>query len=203
MNYSKTNMTELAAVIAEHLHNQDIQVVLVGGLAVEIYTENLYLTKDIDMVNTNYTKPKALSAAMAELGFHKQGRIYVNDTTDITVEFPPGPLSVGEQLIKTTTKHHIAGKTIPVLTVDDVIKDRLAAYIHWHDHSSLIQATTLLIKHQRQPAMFKQFCEHEGSSAHYDVLSKLHQKVNHHTLTSMAQLEPLLTKILVENSGNP
>lgn len=52
-DFSNTTITELAALIAEHLYSHGIEVVLVGGLAVEIYTENLYLTKDIDMVNVS------------------------------------------------------------------------------------------------------------------------------------------------------
>src|SRR6187402_1436589 len=103
MNYSDTPIVELAAILAKHLQHHGVSVVLVGGLAVEIYTENLYLTKDIDMVNTNYKKPSALHKVMAELGFYKQGRIYVNDTTDITVEFPSGPLAVGNKPITSTT----------------------------------------------------------------------------------------------------
>ena len=63
MNFSNTPIIELAVILAEHLHQHDIDVVLVGGLAVEIYSENLYLTKDIDMVNTNYKKPADLQQA--------------------------------------------------------------------------------------------------------------------------------------------
>ena len=35
-DFSKTSITDLAAIIAEHLEGQGIEVVLVGGLAVEI-----------------------------------------------------------------------------------------------------------------------------------------------------------------------
>lgn len=49
MDYSNTPIVEPAAILAEHLQQHGIEVVLVGGLAVEIYTENLYLTKDIDI----------------------------------------------------------------------------------------------------------------------------------------------------------
>ena len=75
MNYSDTPIVELAAILAKHLQHHGVEVVLVGGLAVEIYTENLYLTKDIDMVNTNYQKPSYLHKVMSELGFHKQGGV--------------------------------------------------------------------------------------------------------------------------------
>lgn len=98
-DFSSTSITELAAIVAEHLHAHGIEVVLVGGLAVEIYTENLYLTKDIDMVNTNYQPTAKIKQAMLELSFTKNSRVFVNATTKITVEFPSAPLSVGDELI--------------------------------------------------------------------------------------------------------
>lgn len=88
MDFSRTNMTELAGIIASHLAEHKIAVVLVGGLAVEIYSQNLYLTKDIDMVNTSYTPTKTLQLAMAKLGFSKQGRVFVNSTTEVTNHWP-------------------------------------------------------------------------------------------------------------------
>ena len=103
-NYQDTSIIDLAAIVAETLAQHGIQAVLVGGLAVEIYSENLYLTKDIDMVNTSYHPPAAINQAMGEIGFTKKGRVYVNDTTDICVEFPSAPLAVGEELIQETTK---------------------------------------------------------------------------------------------------
>lgn len=86
-DYSNFSIVDLAGRVATHLARHDIQVVLVGGLAVEIYTLNRYLTGDIDMVNTSINSPAALKKAMAEIGFQKQGRVFENPTTNITVEF--------------------------------------------------------------------------------------------------------------------
>lgn len=198
-DFSNTSIIDLAAIVAEHLHQQGIEVVLVGGLAVEIYTENLYLTQDIDMVNTNYQPAKRIHAAMAEIGFLKQGRVYVNATTPISVEFPPGPLSVGDELIKMTARKMVADKCIPILTVEDVVKDRLAAYIHWHDKQSLIQATTILLKHRLSPPAFQQFLEREGAKAEYQALEQLHKLGSAESINSMAELELILTRLLIKN----
>jgi hypothetical protein len=62
---------ELAAIVANHLRDHDIRVVLVGGLAVEIYSKNIYLTKDIDMVDMSYRTPAELHKAMAKIEFEK------------------------------------------------------------------------------------------------------------------------------------
>lgn len=192
MDFSETSIVELATIVADHLQQHDIEVVLVGGLAVEIYTENLYLTKDIDMVNTNYKSPQELRDAMSKLGFQKKGRIFVNDTTEISVEFPTGPLSVGDELVAKTTIAKVAKGKIPILDVSDVIKDRLAAYIHWQDRQSLVQALAILLKHPTNRTSLKNFCDREGGDSLYLTLENLHKKAKAQKLMTMEQLQQLI-----------
>ena len=196
-DFGNTSITAMAVIVAEHLKQQNIEVVLVGGLAVEIYTENLYLTKDIDLVNTNYQKPRLLSQSMAELGFRKQGRVYINETTDITIEFPPGPLAVGHNLIKDTTVAHVSHGSIPILYAKDVIKDRLAAFMHWQDKQSLIQALAIVLKHALNIAAFRGFCEQEGSVYTYQLFERLYHCALDEGIHTMEQLEALLTQIML------
>ncbi len=197
MDYSKTPIVELAAILAEHLQQHGVEVVLVGGLAVEIYTENLYLTKDIDMVNTNYKKPSYLHKVMGELGFQKDGRIYTNTTTSITVEFPPGPLAVGNNFITSTTVAKTKQGDIPILHVKDVVIDRLAAFIHWQDRQSLIQAVGVMLKHNLQPKDFDSFLTKEGDEPHNELFDALFQRAQQEGITAMVQLESLLSEIIL------
>ncbi len=157
-NYKETPIIELAAIVAGQLQQHDIKVVLVGGLAIEIYSENLYLTKDIDMVDISYQPPKAIAAAMAEIGFSKRGRVYVNDSTDICVEFPSAPLSVGDQLVTETTTVETPAGEIPIIFAADAVKDRLAAYFHWKDRPSLVQALAVMISQEINAGELKTFC---------------------------------------------
>lgn len=192
MDFSKTSIIELAAIVADHLQKHDIEVVLVGGLAVEIYTANLYLTKDIDMVKTNYKSSRELNYAMAKLGFQKKGRIFVNATTEITVEFPSGPLSVGDESVAKTTIAKVANGDIPILQASDVIKYRLAAYIHWKDKQSLVQALAILTKHPIKLQILKSFCNQEGDKSAYLTLEHLHKKAKAQKLMTMEQLQHLV-----------
>ncbi|WP_108126116.1 hypothetical protein [Saccharospirillum mangrovi] len=196
-DFKTTGITELAAVVAEHLQDWDIEVVLVGGLAVEIYSQNLYLTQDIDLVNTNYQSPQLLSTAMAELGFFKQGRVYVNTTTDIVVEFPAAPLSVGDELITEINKIQVANKSLPILTVSDVIKDRLSAFLHWQDRQSLIQAVAVMRKHQQRPEDFYDFIRREGSDTEVSLLTALYQTASAQDANTMDELETILVSMLI------
>ena len=196
-NFSDTLIVELAALVADHLKQRGISVVLVGGLAVEIYSENLYLTKDIDMIDISYQEPVVLCQAMAEIGFSKQGRVFVNDTTDICVEFPSGPLSVGEQLITETTVFESNVGEIPILFAKDVIKDRLAAYFHWQDRPSLVQAVAVMIKHPIALNELKSFCQNESNENEFDLIRQLLISAKRQALSEMVDIEKLVVSEMV------
>lgn len=193
-DFSDTPIVELAAIVADHLKQHGIRVVLVGGLAVEIYSENLYLTKDIDMVNTSYDASESLKAAMSELGFFKHGRVFINESTQICVEFPSAPLAIGDQIIKETTVAHSGKGDIPILLATDVIKDRLLAYFHWQDRPSLVQALAIMINHVITPGELKNFCDAEGESDQYKFIIWLHETATRQQLNSMLELEGLVQR---------
>ena len=191
-DYSDTSIVELATIVAGHLEKRGIRVVLVGGLAVEIYTENLYLTKDIDMVNSSYNAPSEINNAMSEIGFHKQGRVYINETTEICVEFPSAPLSVGDQIIQDTTRIKTGYGELPILFATDVVKDRLAAYFHWNDRQSLVQALAVMNKHSVSPEKLRAFCNSEGKPEQFKLLEELWQHLQEKDLSTMKAIEALI-----------
>lgn len=47
---------EVAAYVAEHLRQSDINVVLTGGSCVSIYTDNRYLSYDLDFIEEGRSK---------------------------------------------------------------------------------------------------------------------------------------------------
>ena len=197
-DFKDTPIIELAAIVANHLQRQAIEVVLVGGLAVEIYSENLYLTKDIDMVNTSYQKPAVINQAMAELGFEKKGRVFINETTDICIEFPSAPLSVGDELIKETTTIQSAAGEIPILLATDVIKDRLSAFFHWRDKPSLVQALAVMLNHTIEAKELKRFCQKEASDDAFILVEKLYRLAKKNRLSTMIDIESIVINAFME-----
>lgn len=198
-DFSNTSIIELAAIVANHLQRHGIRVVLVGGLAVEIYSENIYLTNDIDMVDVSYQKPAVLHKAMAEIGFVKRGRIFVNETTNITVEFPSAPMTVGDEPVTETTVAQSPAGEIPILKVADVIKDRLAAYFHWNDKQSLVQALAVLIKFQDELPGIETFCRNEGSPESIQLLRHLLGTAAKQNITTMTGLEQLVVDLTLDS----
>jgi hypothetical protein len=131
---------ELAAHIQEHLRKMGINVVLSGGAAVAIYCSNKYVSKDIDLVNVHFTARRRIRIAMEEIGFREARRYFEYPGAEFLVEFPPGPLSVGEEPIKQIDEIKYKTGTLRVISPTDCIKDRLVAYYHWGDQQCLAQA---------------------------------------------------------------
>jgi hypothetical protein len=131
---------ELAAYVQDHLHKKGIEVVLSGGTAVAIYCSNKYVSKDIDLVNVHFVERRRLKIAMEEIGFREVGRYFEYPDTDFQVEFPPGPLSVGDEPIGRIEEIKYKTGTLRVISPTDCIKDRLVAYYHWGDQQCLAQA---------------------------------------------------------------
>ncbi|GAA0442129.1 hypothetical protein GCM10008983_19020 [Lentibacillus halophilus] len=79
-------MLGAAAIITKLLEKENIRPIVVGGLSVEIYTQQEYATRDIDFVSDGYD-------IIQELGFSKKGRIFYHDAIEIAVEIPDNYLA--------------------------------------------------------------------------------------------------------------
>ena len=131
---------ELAAYIQSHLRKAGINVVLSGGATVAFYSSGRYVSKDLDLINIHFAKRSRIKAAMEEIGFREKGRYFENPDTENFVEFPKGPLSVGEEPVKEISEIELATGILRVISPTDCVKDRLCAYYFWGDQQGLAQA---------------------------------------------------------------
>lgn len=111
--------------------------VIVGGQAVEFYTSGGYATADIDVVASS----EALDTILAAWGFHKSGRHWMHDDLSIAIEAPGGRLE-GERA--RTTQVRMADGYALVIGVEDLIVDRMCAYVNWKSASDKRWAAILL-----------------------------------------------------------
>jgi hypothetical protein len=131
---------ELAAFVQSHMRKNGIDVVLSGGAAVSFYTSNRYVSLDLDLVNAQFAKRRSLRESMQEIGFHEEGRHFRHPDAEFIVEFPPGPLAVGEEPVKQVNEHKLSTGILRIISPTDCVKDRLANYYHWQDLQCLEQA---------------------------------------------------------------
>lgn len=113
------------ALLTEALKPQGHKPVVVGGNAVEFYTAGGYATADIDVV----VPSEPVDAVLKKWGFKKEGRFWLSEELDIIIEAPLSFLDP-EQL-KRVCEVEIDSFKVYVLGLEDLIVDRLNAYVHW------------------------------------------------------------------------
>jgi hypothetical protein len=134
------NIAELAAFVSTHLQRHGIDVVLSGGACVAIYSNDAYISLDLDFIEIHFTKRKELRTALAEIGFSEKNRYFCHPETDFFLEFPTGPLAVGSEPVREIHTIVLSTGTLKLISPTDCVKDRLAAYYFWDDRQSLQQA---------------------------------------------------------------
>ncbi len=134
---------ELAALICSTLQANGVRATLSGGACAQIYSAGMCVTGDLDFV-VNYLVPgkqeREIEAAMTSLGFRRSGRLYECDSITYAVEFPPGPLGIGEQWQIQPVERSFPTGVLSLLSPTDCVKDRLACFFYAGDRQCLRQA---------------------------------------------------------------
>lgn len=136
--------------------------ILVGGSAVELYTAGQRESIDLDLLADR----SELIPFLEEMGFEEKGGIYYNE--DVAID-----------LVGSTTKERTkdfelegTGKKIRVVSVEDLIVDRLCACKFWKSESDCNHAEYLLKGYKQtidQPYLNKRAKEENVE----DVLSNI------------------------------
>ena len=166
------SQVELAAYVQDSLQAEGIQVVLSGGSVVSFYSSNKYVSKDLDLINTSFSKRSKIKAVMEGLGFHEQGRYFIHPETTFFIEFPDGPLSVGEEPVKEISEFQLSTGTLRVLSPTDCVKDRLCAFYFWSDLQGLEQAILVTRNQQVDLKEIKRWSKVEGKEEDFKFFTK-------------------------------
>lgn len=169
---------ELAAFICTHLKKHDIEVVLSGGSCVSIYSNNKYVSSDLDFVDNRFDRGKKVRDALSEIGFYEENRCFKNPETDLLIEFPPGPLSVGDEPVKEVILLRFSTGELRIISPTDCVKDRLAAYYHWDDRQCLEQAILVARDNEVDLSEIERWSSHEGKLSHFREFRRLLRKRN-------------------------
>lgn len=146
----KSSLEDVCFVISSVLERYSIVAVLTGGSAATIYAPAVYTSYDADFVLTNYPERERLDKALAEIGYVRSNvpGMYEHPATPYTLDFPRGPLAVGGDYVHETSVLERGDQRLRILTVTDCIRDRLAAFYHWDDYTSLKAAVGVARAHR-------------------------------------------------------
>lgn len=162
------SMQELGAYVCSHLEALGIKTVLSGGSCAEIYSHGKYVSDDIDLINRYNAREIEITKAMIQLGFTEFNRYFRHTDTEYFIEFPRGPLGVGDAPIHEVASMHFETGTLRLLSATDCVKDRLAAYYHWGDQQGLDQAVWVACQNSVDMESIRSWSEKEKSLERFE-----------------------------------
>lgn len=165
----------LAALLTKKFEKYDVILTVVGGAAVQFYSDAEYVTGDLDAILYGDTK-EIIETVMQELGFRRTTmyRHFESPKFPFVIEFPPSPIEVGNRHLSTFNVLKLDDLSVRVIRVEDLIMDRIVAGVEWRDQPSLDQARLLWLKNKDQIDLdyLTQFAKEEGYT---EVLKKIVQ----------------------------
>lgn len=120
-------MIKVAAIVTSLMEGQVKQSdmpIVVGGLSMEIYTENEYTTHDIDFVTSAYD---VIKDNLLELGFSNDNRVFTHNRLNVAVDIVDSALEPEnyDGVIKLETDNN---KYIYVQSIESILFDRVVDY---------------------------------------------------------------------------
>ena len=174
---AKSSLADVAIAVGDALRRAGIRGVLTGGACAHLYTAGAYTSADVDFVLSQRTSIESLDGALNPLGFRRNRDHWAHPAIRFYVEFPRGPLGIGEDFgIRPVWRSKRGSKTL-ALSATDACRDRLAAYYHWNDRQSLDVAVAIAFHNRIRLARVKQWSEDEGHKERYRLfLAELKRK---------------------------
>jgi hypothetical protein len=154
-----SSLEEVATLVCTRLEADGISVVLSGGAAVSIYSENEYESYDLDFIPTGLAR--RVDRTMNALGFERQQRHWVHPDNPYWVEFPAGPVAIGEEVIFDFAERRSPAGVLRILHPTECVMDRLTWYFHNTDRQCLEQALQVARRHPINLARIKRWAAGE------------------------------------------
>lgn len=165
-------LVELAALVCQTLKDHGIDAVLTGGSVVSIYASNPYPSLDLDFVTAGISKKCA--AALAPLGFVKDGKYLTHPESDYFLDFPAPPLAIGDDPVRPEdlTLMECATGRLTLLSPTHCVMDRLAAFYYWNDRQALEQAVLVARSHPIRWKEVERWSHRENKQAQFTAFRR-------------------------------
>lgn len=143
-----SSLRDVVRVVSRALSRRGIRAVLTGGACASLYCRGEYLSHDLDYILQAPVSRAELDAALAEAGLARHNATYVHPKSDFFIEFPAGPLAIGDDDVVEPVEIRVGGTRVLALSATDSCRDRLAAFYHWRDRQSL-RVAAAIARYQR------------------------------------------------------
>jgi hypothetical protein len=159
---ARSSLADVAVAVGDALRRAGIRAVLTGGACANLYSGGAYQSLDADFVLSGPCTTEDLDGALKTLGFERERDRYVHRLVSFFVEFPRGPLGIGEDFrIRPVWWNRRAARTL-ALSATDACRDRLAAFYHWNDRQSLAAAVAITVRNRVALGKVRNWSRGEG-----------------------------------------
>ncbi|MHB8835239.1 MAG: hypothetical protein ACYC9Y_05970 [Candidatus Methylomirabilia bacterium] len=171
VDWGSIDLKELAAVVPEQLRKGGVEVLLVGESCVSLYTENRYLSYDLDFIT--HSSLREIEPRLGKIGFQRKStRHFSRDDCPFFIEFVAPPAAIGNEPVREKAILQTKSGRIVMLTPTDCVKDRLAAWYHWKDPQSLEQALLVAASQKVKLTEVRRWSAREGFKERYRTFEK-------------------------------
>lgn len=182
-------LLEVAAIVSEAVRDLGVEPVVVGGLALAHWTDSSFLTVDVDIL---IGRPPELSRRLEALGFRRLGREWVLGEHELSLEAPGERLEPGETAVRVVLP---SGRTVLVLSAEDLLLWRLREWIHWRSVSGFRQAAYLLCSNVVDLARLEARAREEGLELALEALRRTAAEIEAGRALEPWELEDLARRV--------
>jgi len=125
-------------LLTQEAEKRKVQPIVVGGSAVDFYTEGIYPSHDIDLVSNRKIIGEILENVF---NFKQRGKNWINEKIGLSVEIPDSHLAGDKDKV---TLIKIENLKIYVIGIEDLIIDRLNACVRWKSQRDCDQAKYMI-----------------------------------------------------------
>ncbi len=172
MKIKGISIKNLAIYISDYLRKNGVDTVLSGGACVTIYTNNKFISLDLDFVLRSSIDSKKIEYLLEKIGFQAKGMYFEHEDTEYSVQILPPPPSVGAEPVKKIDSIRKGNMVLKLLSPTDSVKDRLAAYYHWNDKQSLDQAISIYRDNSIDLKEVERWSNNEGMENKFEIFKR-------------------------------
>jgi hypothetical protein len=172
---AESSLEDVAFAVCSTLESSGVKAILTGGSAATLYAPHAYQSRDVDFV-IQFAEVGGRAkgaAALADLGYTERGQTYFHSVNQYTVEFPAGPLAIGDDLIKHWNTLTKGDMKLHILTPSDSVRDRLMwFYLRSTDRQSLAAAVGIAQSHAVEMETIREWSKREGFLSKFDEFAR-------------------------------
>jgi len=129
------------ALLSREIKSTELPIVVVGGSAIEIYTDGAYVSGDIDIVGNR----SALASVLESWGFIRKGREWYHERWKLAIDIVNDHVGMtgSRELIRTIVTPYGA---VRLAAIEDLITKRLVSAKYWNIPSDREHAAILARK---------------------------------------------------------